>query len=206
MHFFRFAGLVLISLFLAGTLTHSVAETTQSRADSARLMAELMSGKGSIGGPFTLSDQFGQTRSLSDFKGKLVLIYFGYMFCPDICPTDLANMARLLELLGKECEQVQAIFITLDPERDTQDLVGKYVNHFDQSIIGLRGTPEQTKEIATQYKTFYEKVRINDRQYLIDHTAFIYLMNRKGQYISFFPPGTTAERMETMVREALAVN
>jgi protein SCO1/2 len=166
-------------------------------------MNELMSGKGNVGGPFTLSDQFGKSRSLSEFKGKIVLIYFGYMFCPDVCPTDLANVARLLKLLGKDSNQVQAIFITLDPARDTQDLVGKYTNHFDNRILGLRGTETLTKEIATKYKTFYEKVNVRGSQYLIDHTAFVYIMNRQGKYLAFFPPGTSAERMEVMVRDAL---
>ena len=200
----RLASILLASfIFLGISPILSLAQTAQSRAESARLMNELMSGKGDVGGPFTLSDQFGKSRSLSEFKGKIVLIYFGYMFCPDVCPTDLANVARLLKLLGKDSNQVQAIFITLDPARDTQDLIGKYTNHFDNRIIGLRGTETLTKEIATKYKTFYEKVNVRGSQYLIDHTAFVYIMNRQGKYLAFFPPGTSAERMEVMVRDAL---
>jgi len=201
---FRLASILLASfIFLGISPIHSLAQTAQSRAESARLMNELMSGKGNVGGPFTLSDQFGKSRNLSEFKGKIVLIYFGYMFCPDVCPTDLANVARLLKLLGKDSNQVQAIFITLDPARDTQDLIGKYTNHFDNRILGLRGTETLTKEIATKYKTFYEKVNVRGSQYLIDHTAFVYIMNRQGKYLAFFPPGTSAERMEVMVRDAL---
>ena len=86
-------------------------------------MNELMSGKGEIGGPFTLTDQNGKLRSLSEFRGKITLIYFGYMFCPDVCPTDLANLAQLLKRLGPLSNKVQIIFITLDPARDTQELV-----------------------------------------------------------------------------------
>jgi len=167
-------------------------------------MNDLMSGKGQVGGPFTLLDQNGKKRTLAEFKGKVVLIYFGYMFCPDICPTDLSNLAGLLKRLGKDSEQVQVIFITLDPARDTQQFIGKYVEHFDKRILGLRGTEQQTKQVATQYKTFYEKVSLNDKQYVIDHTAFTYIMNRAGKYLAFFPPGTSPERMEVMVREALA--
>lgn len=200
----RLASILLASfIFLGISPIHSLAQTAQSRAESARLMNELMSGIGNVGGPFKLSDQFGKSRSLSEFKGKIVLIYFGYMFCPDVCPTDLANVARLLKLLGKDSNQVQAIFITLDPARDTQDLIGKYTNHFDSRILGLRGTETLTKEIATKYKTFYEKVNVRGNQYLIDHTAFVYIMNRQGKYLAFFPPGTSAERMEVMVRDAL---
>ena len=99
---------------------------------------------------------------------------------------------------------MQTIFITLDPARDTPELMGKYVQHFDKRILGLRGTEQQTKQVATQYKTFYEKVSLNGNQYVIDHTAFIYILNRAGKYLAFFPPGTSPERMEVMVREALA--
>jgi protein SCO1/2 len=166
-------------------------------------MSELMSGKGQVGGPFTLLDQTGKKRSLAEFKGKVVLIYFGYMFCPDICPTDLSNLAGLLKRLGKDSDQVQTIFITLDPARDTPELIGKYAQHFDKRILGLRGTEQQTKQVATQYKTFYEKVSINGNQYVIDHTAFTYIMSRAGKYLAFSPPGTSPERMEVMVREAL---
>ncbi|MCE7530548.1 SCO family protein [Polynucleobacter sp. IMCC 29146] len=197
------ASLALTGLLILGA-TQCHAQTVQSRAESVRLMNELMSGKGQVGGPFTLFDQTGKKRSLAEFKGKVVLIYFGYMFCPDICPIDLSNLAGLLKRLGKDSAQVQTIFITLDPARDTPELMGKYVQHFDKRILGLRGTEQQTKQVATQYKTFYEKVSLNGNQYVIDHTAFIYILNRAGKYLAFFPPGTSPERMEVMVREALA--
>jgi protein SCO1/2 len=199
------ASHVLAGVLLLGATPIGFAQTTaESRAESTRLMNDLMSGKGQVGGPFTLLDHTGKKRSLAEFKGKVVLIYFGYMFCPDICPTDLSNLAGLLKRLGKDSDQVQTIFITLDPERDTPELIGRYVQHFDKRILGLRGTEQQTKQVATQYKTFYEKVSLNGNQYVIDHTAFIYIMNRAGKYVAFFPPGTSPERMEIMVREALA--
>lgn len=200
----------LVSVWLTGSvcslllISNCPAQSSpQSRSESARLMNELMSGKGEIGGPFTLTDQNGKPRSLSEFRGKITLIYFGYMFCPDVCPTDLANLAQLLKRLGPLSNKVQIIFITLDPARDTQELVKNYVNHFDKRILGLRGTESQTKEIATKYKTFYEKVKTKGDQYLIDHTAFVYIMNRDGKYYAFFPPGTSAERMEIMIRDLL---
>ena len=204
MHWHWPASLALAGALLLGVAPLGFAQTAQSRAESTRLMSELMSGKGQVGGPFTLLDQTGKKRSLAEFKGKVVLIYFGYMSCPDICPTDLINLAGLLKRLGKESEQVQAIFITLDPARDTPELIGKYVQYFDKRILGLRGTEQQTKEVATKYKTFYEKISLKSNQYVIDHTAFIYIVNRAGKYLAFFPPGTSPERMEVMVREALA--
>ena len=201
----RPASLALAGALLFGVASLGYAQTTaQSKAESTRLMSELMSGKGQVGGSFTLLDHTGKKRSLAEFKGKVVLIYFGYMFCPDICPTDLSNLAALLKRLGKDGDQVQTIFITLDPARDTPELIGKYVQHFDKRILGLRGTEQQTKQVATQYKTFYEKVSLKGNQYVIDHTAFTYIVNRAGKYLAFFPPGTSPERMEVMVREALA--
>ena len=205
MQWHRPASLALAGVLVLGVASLGYAQTTaQSKAESTRLMSELMSGKGQVGGPFTLLDHTGKKRSLDEFKGKVVLIYFGYMFCPDICPTDLSNLAALLKRLGKDGDQVQAIFITLDPARDTPELIGKYVQHFDKRILGLRGTEQQTKQVATQYKTFYEKVSLKGNQYVIDHTAFTYIVNRAGKYLAFFPPGTSPERMEVMVREALA--
>ena len=204
MQWYSPASLALVGALFLGVASLSHAQTAQSRAESTRLMSELMSGKGQVGGPFTLLDQTGKKRSLAEFKGKVVLIYFGYMSCPDICPTDLINLAGLLKRLGKESEQVQAIFITLDPARDTPELIGKYVQYFDKRILGLRGTEQQTKEVATKNKTFYEKISLKSNQYVIDHTAFIYIVNRAGKYLAFFPPGTSPERMEVMVREALA--
>jgi protein SCO1/2 len=203
MQWYSPASLALVGALFLGVASLSYAQTAQSRAESTRLMSELMSGKGQVGGPFTLLDQTGKKRSLAEFKGKVVLIYFGYMSCPDICPTDLINLAGLLKRLGKESDQIQAIFITLDPARDTPELIGKYVQYFDKRILGLRGTEQQTKDVATKYKTFYEKVGLKGNQYVIDHTAFVYIMNRAGKYLAFFPPGTSPERMEVMVREAL---
>ena len=127
MQWYSPASLALVGALFLGVASLSYAQTAQSRAESTRLMSELMSGKGQVGGPFTLLDQTGKKRSLAEFKGKVVLIYFGYMSCPDICPTDLINLAGLLKRLGKESDQVQAIFITLDPARDTPELIGKYV-------------------------------------------------------------------------------
>jgi protein SCO1/2 len=174
------------------------------RADAARLMNELMSGKAPVGGPFTLKDPNGKRRSLSDFRGKLVLLYFGYTFCPDVCPTDLLAMARLMALMGADADKVQPVFVTLDPARDTAEVLREYVAAFDARFVALRGSEAETRRVATLYKTYYEKVRpAGSKSYVIDHTAFIYLIDREGRYVAFFPPGTTPERMQVMVREAL---
>jgi protein SCO1/2 len=175
------------------------------RADAARLMNELMSGKARIGGPFSLTDQYGRQRSLEDFRGKLVLLYFGYAFCPDVCPTDLAAMAQTVRTLGTEGEKLQLVFITLDPERDTQELLRSYVAAFHPRFVALRGTEDEVRRVATSYKVYFEKVRPpGSGAYLIDHMAFVFLLDRDGKYLAFFPPGTSAERMAVMVREVLA--
>jgi len=187
-----------------GLLGSALADTPR-RAGAAQLMNELMSGTATVGGPFTLSDQHGKRRSLSDFSGKLVLLYFGYTFCPDVCPTDLLAIARLMVLMGPDAHKLQPVFVTLDPARDSATLLREYVAAFDARIVALRGSEAETRRIATLYKTYYEKVRrAGFKTYVIDHTAFVYLIDREGRYVAFFPPGTTPERMRVMVREALA--
>jgi len=197
------ARLAACGALALGLLGNALAEAPR-RADAARLMNELMSGKAHVGGPFTLTDQNGKQRSLSDFRGKLVLLYFGYTYCPDVCPTDLLAIARLMALMGADAEQLQPVFVTLDPARDTAAMLREYVAAFDPRFVALRGTKAQTRRVTALYKTYYEYVRpAGSKTYVIDHTAFIYLLDREGRYVAFFPPGTTPERMQVMVREAL---
>src|SRR5712692_7489953 len=191
-------ALVLLAVSLIGGAAaflhfrEKPAEETR-REGAARLMNELMSGKAPVGGPFTLEDQYGKRRGLADFRGKLVLLYFGYSFCPDVCPTDLAAMAQLVRTLGAEGDKLQPVFVTLDPERDTRELLRNYVAAF------------HPRWVAAAYKVYFEKVRPPASSvYLIDHMAFVFLLDREGKYVAFFPPGTSAERMATMVREVLA--
>jgi protein SCO1/2 len=175
------------------------------REDAARLMNELMSGRSPVGGTFALKDTSGALRSLDEFRGRLVLLYFGYTYCPDVCPTDLAQIASMLRALGPQSEAVQPLFVTLDPERDTPAVLREYVAAFHPRIVALRGGDEETRRIATSYKVFYEKVRDQaGSAYFIDHAAFTFLLDRNGRYIAFFPPGTKADRMATMVRESLS--
>ncbi|MBL8490613.1 MAG: SCO family protein [Rhodocyclaceae bacterium] len=195
-------GALAACLFLvAGTVAReAVAE--ERRTDAARLMNDLMAGKGPIGGPFTLEDSDGRRVSLADFRGRSVLLYFGYTFCPDVCPTDLLAMARLLRLMGPEADRLQPLMITLDPERDRAPALSAYAKSFDPRFVALRGSPAETRAVADAYKVFYEKVFPGDgAPYLVDHSAFIYLLDAEGRYVAFFPPGTTPERMATMIRD-----
>jgi protein SCO1/2 len=175
----------------------------QRRSEAARLMDELISGKAAVGGPFVLPDASGKPRSLDEFRGQLVLLYFGYTSCPDVCPTDLAAIGAALGLLGRRAAEVQPLFITLDPRRDTPERLKAYAAAFHPSLIALRGDEHATRRIAQSYKVFYEKVKDDRGGYFIDHAAFTFLIGRDGRYVAFFPPGTHADRIATMLRESL---
>src|SRR6201996_5415201 len=150
-------------------------DTPPDQAAAARMMDDLMYGRGTVGGPFTLTDQNGRTRSDSDFRGKLMIVYFGYTFCPDVCPADLMAITQALDALGPEAGGIQPIFITIDPKRDTR-VLGEYLGAFHKSFIGLTGTPQEIREVANAYKAFYARLPANkDGEYAIDHTGIIYL-------------------------------
>jgi protein SCO1 len=164
-----------------------------------------MWGRGQVGGPFTLTDHTGKTRTNADFRGKFMLVYFGYTYCPDICPTDLAQISQAIDKLGAAGDDVQPLFISVDPERDTPSVLAQYVAMFHPRLIGLTGTPEELRAVADSYKVYYAKYLPPDGSvYLIDHTGFTYLMGRFGEYLGFFPPGTPSDRMVEIIRQHLA--
>jgi len=198
--FFNLASAVLIAL---GAVCPTLAqEPDPDRA--ARLMDDLMWGRGHVGGPFTLIDQTGKTRTDADFRGKLLIIFFGYTTCPDICPTELMQIGLAIDKLGAAGDEVQPLFISVDPERDTPSVLAKYVTNFHPRLIGLTGTPEQIRTVADSYKAYYARYSPPDGAvYLIDHTGFVYLMGRSGEYLGFFPPGTSADRMVEIIRQHL---
>jgi protein SCO1/2 len=156
--------------------------------------------RGPIGGPFALIDHTGKPRTDEDFRGTLLLIYFGYSYCPDVCPTDLQQIGLAIDQLGSAGGAVQPLFITLDPERDTAAHLAEYVPLFHPRLIGLTGSAEQIRRIALAYKVYYTKYPPGSADYVVDHSAFIYLVDANGKYIGFFPPGTTADRMTEIIR------
>ena len=177
----------------------------ERRADAARLMGELMSGKHPVGGEFVLSDPAGQRVALADFRGKLVLLYFGYAGCPDVCPTDLAIIGQALRALGAAAGDVQPVFITLDPQRDSPAVLREYAVAFHPRMLALTGSEAEIRRIATDYKVFFEKVPLPGTQgYVIDHTPYTFLLDREGKFAILFPPGTPTERMRLMLSEQLA--
>ena len=130
---------------------------------------------------FALTDHHGKPRTLADFKGKVVTIFFGYTQCPDVCPTALSGMSAVMEELGPEGDRVQVIFVTVDPERDTQELLAEYVPVFDERFLGMYGAPEKIAEIAKDFRVFYRKSGDLQGHYTIDHTAGTYVFGPDGR-------------------------
>jgi len=197
------ALLVLIGI-VAWNDESRAAQSEQERA-AAQAMDDLMYGRGTVGGPFTLTDQTGRRRSDKEFRGKLLIVYFGYTFCPDICPTDLQQIGLAVEHLGTAGAAVQPLFITIDPERDTPEVLAQYVPSFHPKLLGLTGSLEEIAKVTREYKVVYTKYQPPEGgPYLIDHTGFTYIVDATGKYRGFFPPGTAEDRMREMIGKILA--
>jgi protein SCO1/2 len=131
---------------------------------------------------FQLPDQNGRQRSLQDFQGKVVVLFFGYTQCPDVCPTTMTELAQVKKLLGADADKLQVVFVTVDPERDTPEVLKGYMANFDPSFIALRGTPEQVAATAKDFKVFYKKTEgKTPTSYSMDHSAASYVYDTKGQ-------------------------
>jgi protein SCO1/2 len=143
---------------------------------------------------FALTDQNGKARTLADFKGKAVVVFFGYTQCPDVCPTTMAEMADVMKQLGDLANQVQVLFVTVDPERDTQALLAAYVPNFDKRFLGLYGDQAATEKVAKDFKVFYQKVPGKTASsYSVDHTAGSYVFDKQGRIRLFLRHGQGAE-------------
>ena len=177
------------ALLLAMILAPSWPTAADDQPSAAQLMDDLMWNRGPIGGPFALTDHRGKLRNDSEFRGKLLVIYFGYTYCPDICPTDLMAISQAIVALGAAGEMIQPLFITIDPERDTKARLAEYVPVFHRRLIGLTGSPEEIRLVARSFKAYYAKNQIGrGDDYTIDHTGVIYFVGRNGQYLGFTPP------------------
>lgn len=139
-----------------------------------------------IGGPFQLTDQNGNAVTDQNLKGKPTLIFFGYTHCPDVCPTSLFEMSEVLRAMGKDADKVNAVFISVDPERDTPATMKDYLASFDPHLEGLSGDPAEIAKVITSYRVYAKKVPTKDGDYTMDHTALIYLMDRDGRFVSPF--------------------
>ncbi|MGQ3673518.1 SCO family protein [Xanthobacter sp. TB0136] len=139
-----------------------------------------------IGGPFQLVDQNGEKVSEANLVGKPSLVFFGFTHCPDICPTALFEMTEIFNALGPDADKVQAFFVTVDPERDTPEVLKDYLSSFAPQLRGLSGTPEQVDRISKAYRVYARKVPLQDGDYTMDHTASVYLMDKTGAYVAPF--------------------
>ncbi len=151
---------------------------------------------------FALTDHHGKQRGLADFRGKVVVLFFGFTHCPDVCPTTLAEFARMTKVLGKDAEHVQVLFVTVDPERDTEALLAQYVPSFHPGFLGLRGDAEATAKTAGEFKIVYEK-RPSGKSYTMDHSAGTYIYDQAGRLRLFASYGMDAEALASDIRALL---
>ncbi|TFW28803.1 SCO family protein [Massilia horti] len=157
------------------------------------------------GKDFSLLDHNGKPRTLADFKGKVVVMFFGYTQCPDVCPTTMAEMTSVMKELGPSADKVQVLFVTLDPERDTREILSQYVPAFDQRFLGLYGTPEQTAQVAKEFKVFYTKVPGSAANtYTLDHFAGMYVFDQDGKIRLFVRNGQDPRTIVHDIRQLLS--
>ena len=156
-----------------------------------------------IGGPFQLTDQNGKAVTDKSLKGKPTLIFFGYTHCPDVCPTSLFEISEVLRAMGKDADKVNAVFISVDPERDTPATMKEYLSSFDPHLEGLSGDPAETAKVVTSYRVYAKKVPTKDGDYTMDHTALIYLMDRDGRFVSPFNLKRTPEEAAADLKKYL---
>jgi protein SCO1 len=158
-----------------------------------------------IGGPFTLSMTDGTTVTDQTYRGKWLLVYFGYTLCPDSCPTTLLDVSTALKKLGPDASQVQALFITVDPQRDTPNVMQQYTGSFDPRIIGLTGTQQQIAAAAQEYGAYYIRHQTGPgaNDYVMDHSTYLYLMDPQGKFVRAFNAATSGDRIADVLRELM---
>ena len=190
-----FAALLVVA---AGVLLAlAVRETPRGGAAGTALAS-------AIGGPFHLVDQNGKAVSDADLKGKWQLIFFGYTHCPDACPTALNEIALALDQLGEKRGEVAVVFITVDPERDTPEVMKSYVQSFDAPIIALTGSADAVAQAAKAYRVYYAKHPRGDGDYDMDHSAVIYVMNPEGRFTATFTPDSTADAIAQRLQKLIS--
>jgi protein SCO1/2 len=157
-------------------------------------------GTADVGGPFTLTDHNGKTVTDRDFRGRYMLIYFGYSFCPDVCPTTLGVMAEALQKAGGKAQRITPIFITIDPERDTPQVLADYMKAFGPQFIGLTGSPAAIKDVEKKYRVYAAKRPLDRGGYGMDHSSVLYLMGPDGKMISFYDEAISPDELAKDLR------
>lgn len=187
--------LFFIALFAAGF----AAAYLRSAQQGTRVEGKVL-----IGGPFTLTGTDGKQVTDRDFRGKLMLVFFGYTHCPDVCPTELQNMSEALDKLGPDASQVAPIFVSVDPARDTPQTLSAYVGNFGHRIIALTGSPDQVASAAKAYRVYFRKAEGGPDDYTVDHSAFVYLMDREGNYLTHFLFNAPADTVASTIKKYIA--
>ena len=170
---------------------------------SGRVSAPVAQQVAAIGGPFELTDQNGRTVTERDLKGRPFLVFFGFTRCPDICPTTLFEVSEIMRALGKDADRVGALFITVDPERDTPTVIKDYLSSFDPHLVGLTGDAAAIAALAKSYRVYFKKVPLDQGGYTMDHTAIVYLMDKDGRFVSPFNLKRTTEALAADLRRYL---
>ena len=194
---------VMVSVICATAILVGIVTVKLVGRDDRRVRVIKSTESVPIGGPFRLVNQRGQTVKNTDFPGKHLLIFFGFSNCPDVCPMAINEIALTLKLLKDKADQIQAIFVSVDPERDTPEVLDKFVAAFDERIIGLTGTIQQIEDVTKAYRIYYQKALPKEKEdqpkdkafYQVDHSAIIYLMSPTGEYIRHFSHGTSSDDM-----------
>jgi protein SCO1 len=156
-----------------------------------------------IGGPFQLTDQDGKPITDQELRGRPVLVFFGFTHCPEICPTAVFEISEVMRALGKDADRTRALFITVDPERDTPAVLKDYLSNFDRHLAGLTGDPIAIAGVAKAYRAYYKKVPLPQGGYTMDHTAIVYLMDKDGRFVSTFKLDRSAEAAAADLRRYL---
>lgn len=190
--------LVIAAAFLAGLVACLGAIVTLSGTSSSPMQQVA-----SIGGSFTLVDQDGRTVRDTDLRGHPFLVFFGFTNCPDVCPTTLFEVSEVFRALGPDAAGTRALFITVDPERDTPPVLKDYLSNFDPHLSGLTGDPAAVAAVAKAYRVYYKKVPLDQGGYTMDHTAVVYLMDKNGRFVSPFNLKRTTEAAAADLRRYL---
>ena len=203
-----------ITLVLALVVTSIVLFSTKE--NTTALPPEKVTGTAQVGGAFTLTGTDGKAVNDTQFRGKYMLVFFGFTRCPDVCPTTLATITSAMGQLGDKASRIVPVFITVDPKNDTPDVIKTYLANFDPHVVGLTGTEEQIKAAASAYKAYYAEAAPakkehgghgahggHDEKNAIDHSAFLYLMDTQGQYIMHFPYTVAPDALARSLKEKM---
>ncbi len=198
---FRLAAVALMAALIGGAV--ALALLPGSREQIVQSLPS--TGKALVGGPFSLVDHTGKEVTDADFRGRFMLVYFGFTYCPDICPSGLQVMSAALDQAGAKADQITPIFITVDAERDTPAQLAQYVPSFHPRLVGLTGSPEQVAAALKSYRVYAKKVDDpkSSAGFTYDHSSIIYLMDRQGNYVAHFTHATPVERIAERLKQVL---